>query len=360
MKKPRSRKNIPISAAKRIAKASGYDEVVIFGYDPVTGQEHVTTYGRTLVQCKDAARAGNFLKKALGWAEAQCHAKPARDKTPIQPPLGDSPYRIQFSGVSLDPKLMKCHVKGCRNGACTSVWNYPGIPGRVQTDLCAAHVQELYERMSIISAQSFSIPSFTPGVGPIPIEVRHDPPLLVDDYGKHEPPPFDMDPEHPGMYKGIFNTRSVANMPPDVDFYIYAVEPGVGIRLPVDVVERHSTHLTGEPVFMLRTKGTLPPDIAKVFLQKPMFREAAQHGHPFILDLNRLMPVYKGAKMYDFDFDGQFPGWWVLTKIDMNLINCEHRAYQTKEEAEVALAQSGLPLARCMIRQIPPVVEAKP
>jgi hypothetical protein len=47
----------------------------------------------------------------------------------------------------------------------------------VQTNLCAVHVQELYERTSVISTQAFSIPSITPGVGPIPIEVRHHPPL---------------------------------------------------------------------------------------------------------------------------------------------------------------------------------------
>ncbi len=71
-------KAIPISAAKAISKESGYAEVVIFAYDPVTGRQHVTTYGQTVAQCEDAAKAGNFLKKALGWPEEQTHAKPAR------------------------------------------------------------------------------------------------------------------------------------------------------------------------------------------------------------------------------------------------------------------------------------------
>jgi hypothetical protein len=51
---------------------------VIFAYDPVSGRQHVTTYGQTVAQCEDAAKAGNFLKKALGWPAEQCEAKPAR------------------------------------------------------------------------------------------------------------------------------------------------------------------------------------------------------------------------------------------------------------------------------------------
>jgi hypothetical protein len=64
-------KNIPIAAAKRIAGDYGWPEVVIFGYDPVSGDQHVTTYGKNLEQCKDAARAGNHLKRHLGWPEEQ-------------------------------------------------------------------------------------------------------------------------------------------------------------------------------------------------------------------------------------------------------------------------------------------------
>jgi len=57
-----------------------FPEVVIFAYDPVSGKQHMTTYGRTLAQCKDAAKAGNYLKKALGWPDELCHAEPARAK----------------------------------------------------------------------------------------------------------------------------------------------------------------------------------------------------------------------------------------------------------------------------------------
>ena len=72
------RLNIPISMARTISKNSGFDEIVIFGYDPISEGQHVTTYGRTLVQCNDAAAAGNMIKKAMGWPEERCHAKPAR------------------------------------------------------------------------------------------------------------------------------------------------------------------------------------------------------------------------------------------------------------------------------------------
>lgn len=73
-------KRIPISAAKRISQDYNFQEVVIFAYDPETGNQHVTTYGKTKEQCIDAARAGNFLKRALGWPEKLCNAKPARQE----------------------------------------------------------------------------------------------------------------------------------------------------------------------------------------------------------------------------------------------------------------------------------------
>ncbi|WP_205877319.1 hypothetical protein [Leisingera sp. NJS204] len=61
---------IPVSSAERIAKAYGYDQVVIIarrvGDDP--NGEHVTTYGRDKAHCSSAARIGEFLKfKVMGW-----------------------------------------------------------------------------------------------------------------------------------------------------------------------------------------------------------------------------------------------------------------------------------------------------
>ena len=68
--------DIKISDAKKISIESGFPEIVIFGYDPESGEQHVTTYGETKLQCADAAKAGNYLKKALGWPDKDCHAEP--------------------------------------------------------------------------------------------------------------------------------------------------------------------------------------------------------------------------------------------------------------------------------------------
>jgi hypothetical protein len=73
-------RSIPITAARQISKQYHYPEVVIFAYDPETGTQSVTTYGKSIAQCEDAARAGNYLKKALGWPNEMCHAKPKRLK----------------------------------------------------------------------------------------------------------------------------------------------------------------------------------------------------------------------------------------------------------------------------------------
>jgi hypothetical protein len=76
-------KRIPITAAKNIAKNYDKDQVKIVTWDKKHSRTHVTTYGKTLEECKQAADGGNFVKKALGWPDELCHAKPARyKKTP--------------------------------------------------------------------------------------------------------------------------------------------------------------------------------------------------------------------------------------------------------------------------------------
>ena len=59
-------KPIPIGAAKRIAAAFGYDQVIIIarriGKDPEPNGEHVTTYGIDKANCDMAARIGDHLK----------------------------------------------------------------------------------------------------------------------------------------------------------------------------------------------------------------------------------------------------------------------------------------------------------
>lgn len=40
----------------------------------------VTTYGKTISDCENAAEGGNAIKKLLGWPEELCNAKPKRSK----------------------------------------------------------------------------------------------------------------------------------------------------------------------------------------------------------------------------------------------------------------------------------------
>lgn len=65
-------KPIPISAAEKIAKQYGYDQVMIYarkvGEDPEPFGEHMTTYGVDKPHCDAAAKIGDFLKyKIMGW-----------------------------------------------------------------------------------------------------------------------------------------------------------------------------------------------------------------------------------------------------------------------------------------------------
>uniref|UniRef100_A0AAU6W1I7 Uncharacterized protein n=1 Tax=Pseudomonas phage Touem01 TaxID=3138548 RepID=A0AAU6W1I7_9VIRU len=67
-------KPIPISAAERIAKEFGYDQVIIIarkvGDAPAPNGEDCTTYGIDKAHCAVAARAGDFLKyKVMGWVK---------------------------------------------------------------------------------------------------------------------------------------------------------------------------------------------------------------------------------------------------------------------------------------------------
>jgi hypothetical protein len=59
-------KRIPITAAERIAKEYGYDQVVIIARKVGVG-EHVTTYGVSKTHCESAALQGVALKKFMGW-----------------------------------------------------------------------------------------------------------------------------------------------------------------------------------------------------------------------------------------------------------------------------------------------------
>lgn len=71
-------KDIPIEVAMKIAEEFDKNQVIIVTWDKAHGKTHVTTYGKTLEECHQAAMGGNLVKRALGWPDDLCHAKPNR------------------------------------------------------------------------------------------------------------------------------------------------------------------------------------------------------------------------------------------------------------------------------------------
>jgi len=72
--------DIPIETAKQIANDFEKDQVIIVCWDKKYGKTHVTTYGKTIDECKQAALGGNLIKKTLGWPDELCHDTPSRIK----------------------------------------------------------------------------------------------------------------------------------------------------------------------------------------------------------------------------------------------------------------------------------------
>ncbi len=71
-------KKIPISVAKKISEEFDLSQVILVAFDKKDGRTHVVTYGQSLEECAHAALGGNMVKKALGWPDNLCHAKPER------------------------------------------------------------------------------------------------------------------------------------------------------------------------------------------------------------------------------------------------------------------------------------------
>lgn len=71
-------KRITIKAAKCIADQFDKDQVIILAFSKKDGKTWVTTYGRTVEDCEQAAIGGNRLKRAMGWPEDECEAMPPR------------------------------------------------------------------------------------------------------------------------------------------------------------------------------------------------------------------------------------------------------------------------------------------
>jgi hypothetical protein len=61
-------KGIPIRAAKEIAEKYSVKQVILVTWDGES--ECVTTYGKTVEECEQAAIGGNRIKKALGWPDS--------------------------------------------------------------------------------------------------------------------------------------------------------------------------------------------------------------------------------------------------------------------------------------------------
>lgn len=72
-------RRIPIKTAKNIARKYRYDQVIILALNNAKNRQHVTTFGKTVVDADQAAQGGNYIKrKFLGWPANECLAEPAR------------------------------------------------------------------------------------------------------------------------------------------------------------------------------------------------------------------------------------------------------------------------------------------
>lgn len=68
--------NITIPMINDIREWIGATHIVVFARDDSTGITQVATHGKTVKNSKEAAKAGNNLKKYLGWPEELCHDEP--------------------------------------------------------------------------------------------------------------------------------------------------------------------------------------------------------------------------------------------------------------------------------------------
>lgn len=71
-------KDIPIEVAQEIAEKFHKNQVIILAWDKNFGKCHVSTFGKSQIDARQAAEGGNRLKKAIGWPDKQCRDKPRR------------------------------------------------------------------------------------------------------------------------------------------------------------------------------------------------------------------------------------------------------------------------------------------
>ena len=65
---------IPVTKAEALSLEYNLRQVIIFGWDGK--QTHVTTYGKSVQDCDDAARGANEIKKKWGWPASKLESPP--------------------------------------------------------------------------------------------------------------------------------------------------------------------------------------------------------------------------------------------------------------------------------------------
>lgn len=58
-------RRVPVTAAKRVATEHNLDQVIIVGFRKEDGTTHIITYGKTKLECSQAATGGRKIAKAL-------------------------------------------------------------------------------------------------------------------------------------------------------------------------------------------------------------------------------------------------------------------------------------------------------
>lgn len=92
-------KRIPINVAKQIANDYGYTQVIIHAYDgESSGVQCVATYGKTVDDCNNAAKGGNYIKKLLGWSPDLCNTLPRRRTKEVVENNLDKPEELMKLG----------------------------------------------------------------------------------------------------------------------------------------------------------------------------------------------------------------------------------------------------------------------
>ena len=71
-------RRIPIKVARKVGKENNLSQVIIMGWDGK--YTHVVTWGKTVIDCDQAAQGGNMIKKHLGFPKELCITEPNRVK----------------------------------------------------------------------------------------------------------------------------------------------------------------------------------------------------------------------------------------------------------------------------------------